>query len=204
MLYLVTSPGEAAVRDLLDRHRVGLISQPGSNPASGGWIWAADNGCFGSRWVEDRWARWLDRQPRAGCLFAVVPDVVADADATLERWDRYSSVVRDLRFPVAFVLQDGATIDTVPFSDADAVFVGGSTAWKESESAYRLAARARDLGLWVHVGRVNTRRRFRAWAGQADSADGSILSFGPATNVPRVEGWITDLEQSPVFELPGA
>ena len=74
MLYLLTSPREPAVAALLDQRRVGLMAQPKSNPPRAGWLWAADNGCFADSWEPIAWESWLRRQPRAGCLFAVVPD----------------------------------------------------------------------------------------------------------------------------------
>jgi hypothetical protein len=197
VLFLATSPREPAVAAALDAGRVGLIAQPGSNPTRAGWTWAADNGCFGGRWDPDRWVRWLDAQPREHCLFAVVPDVVADAAATRARFDRWAPLVAQLGYPVAYALQDGETVDAVPWAALDAVFVGGSTVWKLSEVAHALAVAARARGLWVHVGRVNSRRRFRAWSADADSCDGSLLAYGPATNLGRVLTWTADADTTP-------
>lgn len=197
MLYLVTSPGDTAVEDLLDRRRVGLISQPNSNPPRPGWLWAADNGCFSQRWNPDVWLAWLGRQPRAGALFATVPDVLGDAAATLELFAQWRDTVWDLRYPVALVAQDGLTVDAVPFDELDVLFVGGSLEWKWSEAAHELAVEARRRRKWVHVGRINSGRRFRAWANVADSCDGSFLSYGPRTNVGRLTAWLDHHDANP-------
>jgi hypothetical protein len=202
VLYLGTSPNDDAVRPLLDSHRIGLMSQPGSNPPRPGWVWAADNGCFNARWDHDQWARWLARDmPRSGCLFATVPDVVADHAATLDRFNIHARTVADARYPIAFVGQDGASIAGIPWSDIDCLFIGGSTDWKLSERAFALAGAARDRGKWVHVGRVNSNRRFAAWAPHADSCDGTFLAFGPTKNAPRLERWIADAWTQPALTL---
>lgn len=198
MLYLATSPCEPAVNDLLSLRRIGLMCQPASNPPRAGWLWAADNGCFSDTWNEERWERWLEREmPRSGCLFAVVPDVVADAFGTLDRFDEYVSTVRDLRYPVAFVAQDGLLPGDAPYRDFDCLFIGGSTEWKLSEVAHEIAREARSHGKWVHVGRVNSGDRFRAWASDADSCDGTFLAFGPKQNLPRLVAWLDAHDESP-------
>ena len=147
MLYLGTSPCEPAVADMLDHRRLGLMCQPGSNPPRAGWLWAADNGCFSDKWDETKWRVWLSKDhPHSGCLFAVVPDVVADHEATLARFWDYRQTVVDTRYPVAFVGQDGATETSVPWIAMDCLFIGGTTEWKMSPTAFcslpRLAAEA--------------------------------------------------------------
>lgn len=192
MLYLATSP-VPEVRALLDAGRIGLLCTPdGGSPPKPGWVWAADNGCFSGSWDADRWIAWLGRRAphRASCLFATVPDVVADADATLDRWDLYVTQVTMLGYRPALVAQDGLEPAMVPWSELGALFIGGSTEWKRSEAPRRLAAEARGRGLHVHVGRVNSEARFRAWAPDADSADGTFLAFGPSTNVPKLLRWL--------------
>lgn len=197
MLYLGTSPAEPDVRLLLDQHRIGLMCQPASNKPKAGWLWAADNGCFAETWDEYKWLNWLyQRHPRTGCLFAVVPDVVADHEATLERFGKYVDEVRRARYPVAFVGQNGATEATVPWDDFDAFFVGGDTEWKMGD-AFALATTARERGKWVHVGRVNSNARYRAWQPFADSCDGTFLAFGPKVNTPRLTTWLDNAERTP-------
>jgi hypothetical protein len=194
MIWLGTSPHEPGVKRMLDRHDIGLLCQPVSHLPQAGWIWAADNGCFSDKWDADRWLSWLHRpMPRAGCLFATVPDVVANHRETMRRWDTWSPVVHATGFPVAFVAQNGSEDGGIPWDEVDAVFIGGDTEWKMSLHAFRIAREAKERGKWVHVGRVNSLKRLREWAGYADSSDGTFLAFGPAKNSVRVEGWVEAL-----------
>jgi hypothetical protein len=205
VLYLATSPNPR-VQWYLNRYDIGLMCQPDSNRPVTGWIWMADNGCFNAKWDAEKWEAWLTSgMPRAGCLAAVVPDVVADAKATRDRWDRYAPIVRRAGFPAAYVLQDGATDDLIPWGEMDCCFVGGSTEFKLAESTFRIAHEARERGLWVHYGRVNSYERFKLVAerGAAHSADGSYLSYGPDTNLPKLIRWVRkhhhEREQTSLF-----
>lgn len=199
MLYLGTCPNQPEVAALLDSRRIGLMCQPASNKPRVGWLWAADNGCFNAKWDYDKWVKWLysTALPRSGCLFAVVPDVVGDHYETLARFEQHRRVVRGARVPLAFVGQDGATVDTTPWDEFDAYFVGGTTKWKGSEVAFRLAQEARRRGKWVHVGRINGGGRFQTWAPFADSCDGTFLAYGPKVNTPRLTAWLDTLEREP-------
>lgn len=190
VLYLGTSP-TSEVRHALDTHKIGFMCAPKAPFARPGWIWAADNGCYTAAWNEENWLRWLHRSehPHSGCLFATVPDVVADHKATLARWERYAPLVAEARFPLAFVGQNGATEATIPWDEFDAFFVGGDTAWKMGP-AFALALTAHEKGKWVHVGRVNSDRRFLPWSTFADSCDGTFIAFGPSKNLPQVLDWI--------------
>lgn len=154
--------------------KIGHLYSPGGYPKRlyGDWLpYALDNGrygafmqckesgadrLFGSTW-EDFWNEsafiaMLDhfkhatQQPR----WLVVPDVVGDRDGTLLQWDLWADQLRsNYGFPLAFAVQDGMTPDDVP-SDADVVFVGGSTHWKWLN--YDKFPKA---GFRTHVGRVN-------------------------------------------------
>ena len=108
-----------------------------------------------------------------GCLFAAVPDVVGDADATAEMWTEWSPEVIDRGLPAAWVAQDGATDHDIP-EEAAAVFIGGTTNFKLGQGARDIVREASGRGMWVHVGRVNTYRRLRYCQSiGADSVDGS-------------------------------
>lgn len=169
--------------------RSGLLGQmvtPNSgNRLLDGVTWALDNGCFGDQWDEGRWLATLDRYADAdGCLFAVVPDVVADAVRTDERWQTYVGAVKARGYRPAYVTQNGCT--TIP-DDAEAVFTGGDDGWKLGKAAQALTAEAKRRGLWTHMGRVNSLRRLRfAFAHGYDSVDGTFLAFGPDTNLPKL------------------
>lgn len=189
------------MNDLLDRRRVGLFATPRSNPARVGWIWAADNGCFSDSWDLETWCAWLDRQPRAGCLFGAVPDVVADARRTLERFTLYADELARRRYPLALVAQDGLENLVVPWGEIDALFVGGSMEWKWSNAAEALAREARARGKWVHVGRINSARRYGAWLGVAHSCDGTFVAYAPRRNIRRLVRWLEHHDRNPQLRL---
>jgi hypothetical protein len=196
------TPYSRVADDLLRDGQLGLLITPQSHrPAQYDVAdfdyWAADNGCFtlGDRFQLDQYLRWLDSftvEAKRQAIFATAPDVVGDWAATLERSQPTFELIRTAGFPVAVVLQDGATPATVPWSDVDAVFVGGSTDWKLSGQAAELMAAADELDKWVHVGRVNSTRRIVATAEMgAHSVDGTLLIFGPNQNLPRLYRGIT-------------
>lgn len=189
MLYMATASGPK-VRDAMSAGLLGLINTPQSRYLNHGVTWVADNGCFSDAFDEDKWWAWLQCQDPTRCLFAVAPDVVGDAAATIERSAPWLHRIRDIGFPVAFVLQDGQESLPVPWDDIDAVFIGGSTEWKLGRHARALAAEAKARVLWVHMGRVNSERRYQyARHIGCDSADGTFLAFGPDVNLPRLLSW---------------
>jgi hypothetical protein len=188
----------------------GLMLNPGTGNRAGlraGVAWAADNGCYakGDAFDPDEWLAWLRSLApyRATCLFAVCPDVVGDAVATLERSNRGLDRIHELGFRAAFVTQDGCRDDLVPWDDLDALFVGGSTAWKLSEQSYALLAEARRRGKHTHMGRVNSLKRLRAChASHVDSADGTFVAFGPRRRYPEAAGWLDALRAQPALFTP--
>lgn len=170
---------------------------------------ALDNGAFAHPITagsanEARWLRWLDRMPRERCLFAVMPDIAyhegnraADpAAGTLALFEHYHERVRAMGFPVAFALQNGQEALPVPWDECDALFIGGDTAWKLSHHALYLTLEAKNRGLWVHMGRANSLRRFRRAAEmQVDSADGNFLRW-PKANGPRLVAMLDSLART--------
>lgn len=172
--------------------RLGYIDTPAQgNARPAGVRWCADNGRFGKGWPGyDEWFAWLAGQRPDGCLFAAAPDVVGDAAATLADSAPWLPRIRALGFPAALVAQDGLENLPIPWDAFDALFIGGTTAWKLGSAARELVAEAKRRGKWVHMGRVNSARRFRyAEATGCDSADGTYLTFGPDTNLPRLLAW---------------
>jgi len=189
VLYLATASGPQ-VRDAMTAGLIGqMVTPDAGNRLVPGADWALDNGCFNDRWTPDRWQSTLDRYTGTpGCLFAVVPDVVADAEATDARWHRWWPTVDTLGYPPAYVAQNGCT--AIP-DGTRALFVGGDTAWKLGPEARHLVALALRRGLWVHMGRVNSLRRLRYAADiGCDSADGTYLAYGPDVNLPRLIDWL--------------
>jgi len=91
---------------------------------------------------------------------------------------------------VALVAQDGLEKLRVPWDDFDALFIGGSTEWKLGRWAALITAAARIRGKHVHMGRVNSLKRWRSAASiGCHSVDGTYLVFGPNKNLPRLLGW---------------
>jgi len=158
--------------------------------------WAMDNGAF-SGFDEGAYLRMLERFAGIpGCLFVTAPDVVADAASTLARWPFWSQLLRGLGHRPAFVAQDGLTPERVPWDDLGALFIGGSTIYKESADARALCAYANAKGIWVHWGRVNGKRRYEmALKAGVDSIDGTGFSMYPDTNIPLVAEWHAAIEQ---------
>jgi hypothetical protein len=91
----------------------GIMTRPSDKTIAqgirAGRSFAVDNEAFTRGFKPARFFPFLERlRPyRENCLFVVVPDVVADAQATLDRFWQWAPVIQDLGFPVAFVAQDG-------------------------------------------------------------------------------------------------
>ncbi len=164
--------------------------------------WAMDNGAF-SGFDEGAFLRMLEKFAGIpGCLFVTCPDVVADAASTLSRWSFWSRLVTGIGHAPAFVAQDGLTADRVPWDELGTLFIGGSTAYKESGEARGLCGFAKARGKWVHWGRVNGKRRYElALKAGADSIDGTGFSMFPDTNIPLIEQWETEIQQQPELML---
>lgn len=156
--------------------------------SASGTRWAADNDCF-QRLDPAAYLRMLRRiaaSDRSRLIFVTAPDVVGDARRTARRFRRWAPLLERLELPIALVAQDGLTADRVPWVRIRALFIGGTTAWKEGPIALGLIAAAKARGTWVHVGRVNTERRLRlVEAAGADSIDGTQFSRFSRTYIPR-------------------
>lgn len=192
MMYFANPCGDAVVRAMVEG-KLGFIDTPAQgNRRPPGVTWCADNGCFSSRFDERRWWAFLERHAHEAttCRFATAPDVVGDAAATAARSRPWLPKIRALGYPVAFVAQDGLEHLRTPWDEFDALFIGGSTDWKLGREAATLTAQAKARGKWVHMGRVNSRKRFDyARAIGCDSVDGTYLVFGPQVNLPKLLGW---------------
>jgi hypothetical protein len=151
----------------------GQLFTPLTRYASAGCAFAIDNGSF-SRFDGRGFARMIQREEpnRDKCLFVTVPDVVGNARRTMEIWQRRHKFVQ--HWPMALVAQDGIEDMDIPWDDMKAIFIGGRDPWKDSQASLDIVKTAKIFGIHVHVGRVNTERRFRLFhdAG-ADTCDGS-------------------------------
>lgn len=198
-MYLA-NPCSPAVIASMRAGSIGYIDTPAQgNRRPEGVAWCADNGCFGKGYPGDeKWFAWLQANAADAptCLFAVAPDVVGDAAATLERSAPWFAPIRALGYPVALVAQDGLEDLEIPWDDFDVLFIGGTTGWKLGAHARGVIHEARDRGKWIHMGRVNSERRYRyAHALGCDSADGTFLVFGPDKNLPRLKTWLRSADQ---------
>lgn len=195
MLYLANA-SSPTIRSAMLAGELGQMCTPRERrPPLPGVTWAADNGCYAKGYPGDaRWLEWLTRHRADAdrCLFATAPDVVGDAPATLARSAPLLPVVRDLGYPAALVAQDGIEDTGTPWGTFDVLFLGGSTGWKLSAAAQALTKEAVAQGVPVHMGRVNSRKRFelaRGWG--CRSVDGTALVFHPTDRLAEVRSWLS-------------
>jgi hypothetical protein len=206
VLYLANPVGSDAVKAAMLDGELGFIDTPRQrNERPEGVVWCADNGCFSDKWDADKWWSWLN-EPRQldhvdTCLFAVAPDFVENAYATTILFRKWGERIRDLGYPVAYVAQDGleklrgrtesgGLTFPVRWDSFDVLFIGGSTEWKLGEATRGIVAEAKSRGKHVHMGRVNSLKRYRyAAAIGCDSVDGTFLTFGPDINLPKLLSW---------------
>lgn len=137
---------------------------------------AIDNGAF-SRFNRRAFEALLEREsPRRDlCRFVAVPDVVGSARRTLEVFDYWYPLL--IQWPLALVAQDGQEDLPIDWEHLAAVFIGGTTKFKESDAAIQIIKAAQAMSKWVHVGRVNDPNRFEAFRQLGvDSVDGSGIA----------------------------
>lgn len=181
-----------------------IVPSAGNNPDSlrlTPGSWAMDNECY-TGFDSGAFMKMLETfYGRRGCRFVTAPDVVADAHATMLRWPFWSNVIRGAGFVPALVAQDGLTVEDVPWRELGALFIGGSTEWKLSPNAVELCAYAKARGLWVHVGRVNTKCRIEKIANMgADSFDGSGWSKWADIRIPKGLAWASNATQPKLLD----
>lgn len=194
------NPSSSKVREAMSSGVIDCITTPSQgNRLPHGANWCADNGCFGANYVGDSaWFAWLESRAEhaQSCAFATAPDVVGDAAATLIRSAPWLPKIRALGYPAALVAQDGLEALDVPWDDFDVLFIGGSTDWKLGKHARALVVEAKAHGKGVHMGRVNSEKRFAyALAIGCDSVDGTYLTYGPKKNLPRLLAWLRLTDQ---------
>ncbi len=137
---------------------------------------AIDNGAFAG-FRRDKFLSLLERESEVKhlCRFVVVPDVVGSARRTEESFAYWKYKLPG--WPLALAAQDGLEDRPIPWKHIEAIFIGGTTAWKLGEHAKRVIRCAQAIGKYVHVGRVNTPGRFEYFESLGvDSIDGTGLS----------------------------
>ena len=137
---------------------------------------------------------------RANCLFVVCPDVVSSARRTAEVFERWYPKLQP--WPIALAAQDGVEDLPIPWDLMAAVFIGGSTRWKESQAAGDVVKTGLLMGVHVHVGRVNTPARFKRFDDLgAHTCDGSGVSRY-SWMLEKIAD--ADYESRPLFDDGGA
>jgi hypothetical protein len=116
-----------------------------------------------------------------------------------EDWEPF---IHSHGLPVAFVGQDGLSLRDVPWAKCEAVFLGGTTAWKLGRVARDLAAYGAARGKWVHMGRVNSKARLRyAMRIGCDSVDGTSWSRWSNLYLPRIPAMVRGYQGGPLLEV---
>lgn len=148
-------------------------------PIREGRRWGMDNASFSGSFDSKRFMAHLEKlNPyRDRCLFITVPDRVADATTTMRLWHEWNRTITG--WPLAFVAQDGQ--ENLPLPDGyDVLFIGGSNAFKLGRAGETCIDRALSTGKRVHVGRVNSQKRYRHFASLGvHSCDGTGPIYEP-------------------------
>ena len=170
----------------------GVMATPAHNGVAlgiqEGRRFAVDNENFTRGFNPDRFFQYLEKlQPwRSRWLFSACPDVVGNAQATLELYAEWAHQIKPF-CPVAFVAQDGQEALELPVA-FDWLFIGGTTEWKMGHGADECIRRAKRLGKPVHVGRVNSIKRMAYFKlVEVDSVDGTFPIYEPDTAKRRLE-----------------
>lgn len=183
--------------------KVGLLLGPSyfKKQALRPWLpYALDNDAFTcwqqqKEWSEPAWLEMLQWARMTGYkpMWVIVPDVVANRQATLERWKRYAPIVDEIGWPKAFAVQDGMTPSDVPEA-ASVVFLGGTDQFKW-----------RTVKIWasnfprVHVGRVNNIEK--VWLCEdlgVESVDGTGWFKDPSREdkLPALMDWFDNIRSA--------
>jgi len=185
--------------------KIGHLFSPDAQRGPWPWLpYALDNGAFScwdqktntfdaEKWqrTEDAWRRLLvwSQCAASPAMWAIVPDVPGNRDATLERWPRYAPDVIAAGIPPAIAAQDGMTPEDVRSLEPlpECVCVGGTTDWKWS-TVEMWVHECADIG--VHVLRCNAPDKL-AWMQQlgVESTDGTGWNRGDKKQTAGLEQW---------------
>ena len=158
--------------------------------------YAVDNECFtlGKDFDGPRFIRAIRRiadvHGTTACLFVVAPDVLGNAQATLDRFFHWQPIIAQIGFPVAMAAQDRLESLTIPWSYFDALFIGGTTQWKLGPAAANLTTQAKQRDKWVHMGRVNSVKRASRLTTPPDSVDGTAWAKHPSVYALQWQRWL--------------
>lgn len=177
--------------------KIGWLIGPTAMPKTKLRQWmpfALDNDAFSAwskkrDWDETAWITMLDNVKMSGLIpkWILVPDVVANRAATMEKWEKYSPIAERYKWPLAIAVQDGMTSADLP--ENCVVFVGGTTSWKWQSLPHWVAT-----GRRIHVGRVNEVDKLLICERLGvESVDGTGWMRGTmgGRQAEDLEGWIT-------------
>ena len=202
--------GATATLRTLPPERYGVLITPQSNHTNAwlaemvaqGRTWAMDNDGFRGIDFHAFTAMLRQRQAVPGCRFVPAPDVWSNGLWTLKRFAAWERMLHGLGYPVALCLQDGMTAASVPWERFEAVFLGGSNAFRFGPHAAALLREATRRNLWVHLGRIGGQRHYRYFALMRDVRIDSIDSTG-FSRFPRdkVREMSPALNATPLFTM---
>lgn len=191
---------------LAHQYLFGRFVGPARPPTDlGQWdTWVGDNGAF-TGFDQEAFMRYVKGllSHKSTCKCLTVPDVPFHWEPTLIKFKDWSPSLRRMGFPIGLAVQDGATVDNIPWNEIDALFIGGSTEWKRQLSrtvgdemplftgkplqverpteVKAIVDHAKQRGIWVHIGRSGNAPKQLWYAHQlgADSVDGTRQVFAP-------------------------
>lgn len=166
MKYLVdTSP--AGMQKLQDYPKplpvAGQLVTPTGRHKNWGQAFAIDNGAYAGL-NRKAWLALLRRnhEHKERCLFVTIPDIVRNHRRTEELYfemTRHKDVIPWTDY-WSFVAQDGMEDARINWTAIRHLFIGGSDSFKDSQACYDIVKVAKALAIPVHVGRVNS---FKRW-----------------------------------------
>jgi hypothetical protein len=208
---------EAARRGYADV--LGVLVQPhqhnhrGFGPATGLHT-VFDNAAFSNPDARAFWNLMVDGWDLAGAIdWIACPDVVCCHGMTLVQWHAFRAELEYeigcVPVPLAFVLQNGVEddLESVPWDDAAAVFLGGDDDFKLGAAGRVCARESQKRGKPLHVGRVNSVSRLLYCRDvlNAASCDGRNWSAFSSANDLMAAGDLLRTTASPfLFDLTAA
>lgn len=178
MKFLIDKSPKHVVRKAASSLVRGQLLTPLTRYKNWGGEYAIDNGAF-SGFDAETFRSLLLRESStvSQCLFVTSPDIVGAAKRTLELFEERHRWI-PASWPVALVAQNGIEDLDIPWNSFRCLFIGGVDPWKDSRAVVDLVKTAKTLEKHVHVGRVNTPKRFNHFDRiGADTCDGSGVAM---------------------------
>ena len=184
--------------------KLGHLYSPGAQITPCPWFpYAMDNGAFScwdrktNTFDHDKWDNgmlkewellilWSQCQNQKP-MWAIVPDVIGDKDATLDRYNEYVGIVQEANIPVAIAVQDGMEVADIKSLKVqpDVIAIGGGDEFKWG-----------TLDSWVkeferiHVLRCNIPSKlYELEAMGVESCDGTGWNRGNMAQTTGLEEW---------------